>query len=37
MEAASKGITGEALERELGELLDTERFEPPEEFAPTRR
>jgi acetyl-CoA synthetase len=26
--------TGEALERELAELLDVERFDPPEDFAP---
>jgi len=32
MEAASDGSQGE-LEAELGELLDQERFEPPEEFA----
>ncbi len=32
MEAASDGSQG-ALEAELGELLDQERFEPPEEFA----
>ena len=24
------------LERQLAELLEQERFEPPEEFAPTR-
>ena len=33
MEAGTDAKTGEDLERELEELLDTESFEPPEEFA----
>jgi hypothetical protein len=33
MEAGTEAKTGEDLERELGELLDVERFDPPEEFA----
>jgi acetyl-CoA synthetase len=33
MEAGTEGLTGEALEERLGELLETEIFEPPEQFA----
>jgi len=33
MEAKTEGITGEALEKRLGELLETESFDPPEEFS----
>src|SRR5688572_28485590 len=33
MEAGTTGLTGEALEERLSELLETEIFEPPQEFA----